>query len=364
MSGFKFNSFELFVEFDIGQTPYHIIWMSDNIKKENEVNESSEMESEKEKEETGNKEDDTNKFDYFPPMFNDTDDEKTIFEQDNMEKENNGEELNEDKNQEAFKYEDEELKQEEEIDEEKDLNGLKMSGFVADEDITEDDTDKKSIDNETPKFTLVVKQSIETKDEQVVTEEIAIPLSEASDSVAITIKIDLVKTDKNELIEEDKSEEVFKEENIFSAPMAPESTEEVRPADSIAESNDDDLYETVETSDNYVQQFSLELGAGQSSIRLSKTVTTPPLFSESTEKLDPGEMENFATAWIEAVSISLERRMMMSGSYSLEELLETLVRELGLTELGDLVNHFLGELSIEHAEHEENNEGDDKTYFS
>ena len=37
MSGFKFNNFEISLEFDIGQTPYHINWKSDTIKEENEV---------------------------------------------------------------------------------------------------------------------------------------------------------------------------------------------------------------------------------------------------------------------------------------------------------------------------------------
>jgi len=52
----------------------------------------------------------------------------------------------------------------------------------------------------------------------------------------------------------------------------------------------------------------------QSALSLRESSGSSPVFSQSTEGLEPEELGNFGTAWAEAVSLCLERRMMAGGN--------------------------------------------------
>ena len=97
---------------------------------------------------------------------------------------------------------------------------------------------------------------------------------------------------------------------------------------------------------------------------LTNTTNVTLVLSQSTEGLEPEELENFGKAWAEAVSLCLERRMMVGG-HSLEEVMEGLAEEVGLDKFSDIVDHFLGSITVEKIENEdtpEDDEGRDDMY--
>ena len=83
--------------------------------------------------------------------------------------------------------------------------------------------------------------------------------------------------------------------------------------------------------------------------------------SQSAEGLEPEELENFGKAWAEALSLCLERRM-MAGGHSLEEVMAELAEEAGLDKFSDIVDHFLGRITLEKIDTPEDDESQDDMY--
>ena len=81
--------------------------------------------------------------------------------------------------------------------------------------------------------------------------------------------------------------------------------------------------------------------------------------------MDPEELDNFGKAWSDAVFLCIERRMMAEGD-SVDEVLRELVEELGLDKIREIIEHFLGMLTVESIEDEENpvEDNEDENNFS
>ena len=52
----------------------------------------------------------------------------------------------------------------------------------------------------------------------------------------------------------------------------------------------------------------------------------------------------------------------MAGGHSLEEVMEGLAEEVGLDKFSDIVDHFLGRITVEQIENEETPEDDEGQY--
>ena len=93
----------------------------------------------------------------------------------------------------------------------------------------------------------------------------------------------------------------------------------------------------------------------------TNTTNVTLALSQSAEGLEPEELENFGKAWAEALSLCLERRM-MAGGQSLEEVMAGLAEEAGLDKFSDIVDHFLGRITLEKIDTPEDDESQDDMY--
>ena len=81
------------------------------------------------------------------------------------------------------------------------------------------------------------------------------------------------------------------------------------------------------------------------------------MFSQHVEGLEEVQLGDFGRSWFEAVSVCLERRM--AAGNTLEEVMEELVEEMGLDKFRNIVEHFLGTITVEEVEAEDGTLEDD-----
>jgi len=181
-------------------------------------------------------------------------------------------------------------------------------------------------------------------------------------------------TKENKQEEMDKNTEALKKEKEFSkqADMFRESwglqPPTVQPKDDDDEtvaandkdaSDDQKVLSTDDTPeepdvDGITKQFTLKLGAGGRSIKLFRksSDSTPTEFSKSSEGLLPDEeVEDFCKAWTEAVKMALERRV--AAGHSVEEIMGGFITEMGLNKFHEILEHFLGSLTMDQIEEDE-----------
>ena len=110
---------------------------------------------------------------------------------------------------------------------------------------------------------------------------------------------------------------------------------------------------STDAKNDDAKHFSFKLGAGSRSIMLSRKSldSASAVFSKSSKGLRSDEKEvDFCKAWIEAVIMSLERRV--AAGYSVEEVYGEFITEMGLDKLSEIVDHFLGRFMMEQSDEE------------
>ena len=158
---------------------------------------------------------------------------------------------------------------------------------------------------------------------------------------------------KNEDNPENQDEEDMK--HIFKEEPTKDVTKDQERDDSTEanfDANSDYQNMAFPTQDNpETKEFNLKIGAGSRSIKLSRksSGSSPPVFSKLSEGfLEEEDEEDFGKAWLGAVFGCRLKRM--AAGHTADEVLAGLVEEMGLIKFMEIVEHFLGSLTIEQVE--------------
>merc|ERR1712142_1226526 len=378
MTAFKFISFELKMEFEIDDTDYDVVWSLDNNAAENDGDNMIEGISDQEKEDNGTVEEYNN----VKNMDNSEIGDMEIFEEENRSEDTESESKypekgEKDKGGQATEKETVFGKQ---VDLFLESWGLPPQQDLSEEEVEKvvdgDDSDASIVKTESD--ALSVKQTIEMNGEKTEGETIILMKDEskAQQDLIITTEVRIVKgsVEKNDSEEDanqidvdfNQGEEKDDPGHLFDETIETKKEwimEGTKPCDSTEVNIDEDSdYQSrsiaVDTPEETIvggnaKLFTLKLGAGSRSIKLHRksSNSTPGVFTKSSEGLlADEEVEDFCRAWAAAVTMYLERRV--AAGHSFEEIMEGLMMEVGLDKFTEIVEHYLGSLTLEKIEND------------